>query len=70
MGCLVRKWLKENQYIIRAWIWIALIIPGVIWWKESVLFVIILSLAANIDTALGAHEAHKARKENGNSEKE
>lgn len=54
--------------MIRAVIYIALIIPGVIWWKESVLFVILLSLGANIDTALGAHEAHKARKENGNSD--
>lgn len=61
----MREWLKENQYLIRAIIYMALVIPGVIWWRESVLFVIILSLGANIDTALGAHEAHKARKEQG-----
>jgi hypothetical protein len=59
----MRKWTKENQYLIRAIIYMGLVIPGVIWWRESVLFVIILSLGANIDTALGAHEAHKARKE-------
>jgi hypothetical protein len=64
----VRDWLRENQYLIRAWVYIALTIPGVIWWRESVLFVILLSLGANIDTALGAHEAHKSRRENGNQQ--
>ncbi len=61
----MRKWLKRNQYLIRAIVYMALVIPGVLFWRESVLFVIILSLGANIDTALGAHEAHRAREENG-----
>ena len=61
----MRAWVKENQYLIRAWVYILMVVPGVLLWRESVLFVIMLSLGANIDTALGAHEARKARKENG-----
>lgn len=57
------KWLKDNQYLIRAWIYIALVLPAVLWWKESILFVILISLGANIDTSLGAHEARKSREE-------
>lgn len=59
----MRAWLKDNQYLIRAYIYIGLVTPAVIWWKDSILFVILISLGANIDTSLGAHEARKSRKE-------
>ena len=36
---------------------LALTIPAVLWWRESVLFVILLSLATQISTELGASEA-------------
>lgn len=35
----------------------ALAIPAVLWWKESILFVILLSLATQISTEAGAAEA-------------
>jgi hypothetical protein len=35
----------------------ALTIPAVLWWRESVLFVILLSLATQISTELGVAEA-------------
>lgn len=35
----------------------ALTVPAVIWWAESVLFVILLSLATQISSSLSASEA-------------
>jgi hypothetical protein len=35
----------------------ALTIPAVLWWRESVLFVILLSLATQVSTELGVAEA-------------
>lgn len=35
----------------------ALAVPGVLWWRESVLFVILLSLATQVSTELGSAEA-------------
>lgn len=35
----------------------ALTIPAVLWWKESILFVILLSLATQISTEFGAAAA-------------
>lgn len=36
---------------------IVLAIPGVLWWKDSILFVILVSLATQAYTSLGAAEA-------------
>jgi hypothetical protein len=57
------KWLKDNQYAVRAAFWGAMAIPTLIWWRDSVALVLVISLATQIDTSLGAHEARKARKE-------
>lgn len=35
----------------------ALAVPACLWWKQSILFVILLSLATQISTELGAAEA-------------
>jgi hypothetical protein len=36
---------------------VLLAIPGVLWWKHSILFVILLSLATQAYTSLGSAEA-------------
>lgn len=51
--------------MLEAGIWLLLLIPTLLWWKESILWVAFMSLYANYKTCIGAHEAHKARKENG-----
>lgn len=56
------RWLADNQYRLFGWLWIALAIPTLVWWKESVLWVALMSLYANSITAFGAHEARRARK--------
>lgn len=39
---------------------VLLAIPGVLWWRESILFVILLSLFTQAWTSLGAAEAAEA----------
>lgn len=41
-------------------VWAALAIPGIIWWKESILFIIILSLYANFAGEFAAYQAARA----------
>lgn len=56
------RWLRENQFRLFGFLWILLAIPTLLWWKESVLWVALMSLYANSVTAFGAHEARRARR--------
>ena len=58
------RWLKDNQYAVRAGFWTCMAVPILLFWRDSVALVLMISLATQIDTSLGAHEARKARKEN------
>lgn len=42
---------------LRAAIWTASIIPAVLWWHNSVLFVIVASIYANVESGIAAAEA-------------
>lgn len=53
----------EKRHLILALLWVALAIPAFLWWQQSVLFVIILSLYANFEASLAAYNAQKANKE-------
>lgn len=48
-----RVWIHRTATIIC----VLLAIPGVLWWSESVLFVILISLATQAWTSWGASEA-------------
>jgi hypothetical protein len=43
-------------------IWIVLIIPTLLWWRESILWVAFMSLYANIATHWGAYQSARAEK--------
>jgi hypothetical protein len=58
-------WLKANQYLLRAWFWIIMAPVTILWLKDSILWIAMMSLYANVETALGAHEARRGRDENG-----
>lgn len=40
------RWLRRFHLLMMT-VWLGLSIPGILWWRESILFVIILSLYAN-----------------------
>lgn len=52
----------ERRHMILAVTWVVLAIPALLWWKDSVLFVIILSLYANMEASLAAYNAQRKEK--------
>lgn len=55
-------WYKKNRHLCEAYLWVVLAIPSILWWKNSILWVITISLYANYKTAISANEGRKARK--------
>jgi hypothetical protein len=53
------RWLARFHLAMMA-VWVGLAIPGLIFWKESVTFVIILSLYANFAGEAAAWQASRA----------
>ena len=49
----------------KAHIWIVLAVPSVLWWRDSIIFVILLSLFANYESSMAEYKGDKAREENG-----
>ncbi|QBZ72709.1 hypothetical protein SEA_GODONK_90 [Gordonia phage GodonK] len=60
----VRRWIGENNHKIQGYIWIFLGIPTIVWWKDSVLWVALMSIYANAEASFSADQAKEARKEN------
>lgn len=54
-------WRGIDQHQKEKYFWVLMAIPTLLWWKDSVLWVAIMSLYANYKTADGAHEALKAQ---------
>jgi hypothetical protein len=52
------KW--RNFHAAMTAVWALLAIPTVLWWKESILWVAIMSLWANIGTHWGAYQASRS----------
>ena len=55
-----KNW-HRNHHLWEAILWVVLAIPTLIWWKESILWVALMSIYANFKTAIGAHEGRQAR---------
>ncbi|WP_418345294.1 hypothetical protein [Rhodococcus pyridinivorans] len=51
--------LCEHRHRILGWMWILLAVPALLWWQESILFVILMSIYANAEASFAAHEAKK-----------
>lgn len=49
-------------HLIAACVWAALAIPTVLWWRDSVLWVAIMSLWANVAAHWSAYQAAHAEK--------
>lgn len=46
-------------------VWVVLIPPTLIWWKESILWVLLISIYANIVSHWSAYQAVRAEESNG-----
>jgi len=52
-------WITRNRHRLFGWAWILLAIPSVLWWKDSIIWVILLSLYANAEASFAAHHAKR-----------
>lgn len=50
----------KRCHLVAAVMWVGLAIPSVIWWKDSVLWVILISIYANIVGHLSGYSAARA----------
>ncbi|EFE94177.1 MULTISPECIES: hypothetical protein [Serratia] len=50
----------KKAHLAMSFLWIILAIPSVIWWKNSVLWVIIISIYANVVGHLAGYTAARA----------
>ena len=60
----VWEWLKDdlNRDYVELYAWYILLVPTVVWWKESILWVSFMSLYAIWDTQRTKIEAKKAKR--------
>jgi hypothetical protein len=49
-------------HLILTWMWVLLIVPTIFWWKESILFIGIVSVYANVVSHWTAYQAARAEK--------
>lgn len=64
MDFLKRAWhaLAHRPHRTATFVMLLLVIPTVLWWKDSILWVLLLSLYANVYTSIGADEAQQAKR--------
>lgn len=64
------SWLtRRNVHLGLGVLWILLLIPAFLFWKESILFVIVMSIYANVEASFAAREGASAEKEQKESRK-
>jgi hypothetical protein len=59
------RWFLDHQpeiHLALTIIWILLIVPSLLWWRDSVLWVILLSLWANIASHFAGWSAARAER--------
>lgn len=54
--------ILRRFHLVMVFVWLALSVPGILFWKESILFVIILSLYANVAAEFSAYQGARAEK--------
>jgi hypothetical protein len=60
---MMRTFLRRYHLVMMA-VWPALAVPAVLWWKDSIVFVILLSLYANFAGDFSGYQAARAEEEN------
>lgn len=53
------RWLRRFHLMMMI-VWAVLAVPGILWWRESILFVIILSIYANFAAEAAAYQGARS----------
>jgi hypothetical protein len=59
----MKEWWNQNHDMLEAYFWVIMAVPTLLWWKDVVLWVALMSLYANAKTAHSAHKAERAKQE-------
>lgn len=63
MNFIIKGMKASTLHTVLTLVWVALIIPTLLWWRESVFWVAVMSLWANIASHWAAREAAKAKEQ-------
>ncbi len=58
------EWLGRIHLTLMC-VWASLIVPTLLWWSHSVLWVALMSIWANFAAHAAAYQAHREQKESG-----
>ena len=62
----MRAVLRSSRFhLVMACVWAALLVPTLLWWKSSILWVAAMSLYANIASHWGAYQGARAERRAG-----
>lgn len=53
------NWLRVHYHRLLATFWVTMLVPTVLWWKEAVVWVAIMSIYANVESSMAADAANK-----------
>lgn len=59
--------LLKRYHLAMMCVWPVLAVPAVLWWKDSIIFVILLSLYANFAGDFSGYQGSRAEEENSES---
>ncbi len=59
-------WVRSHRHLVMAGVWAVLVIPTLLVWADSVLWVAFLSLYANFASEIAAYHATNAEKNSEN----
>lgn len=55
-----RRPSPRRVHLVMTWVWVGLAVPTLLWWRDSVLFVALISLYANFVGHLSCYQASRA----------
>lgn len=59
------KFFRSSRFhLCMTLVWAAIAIPAVLWWKESILFVVVVSIYANFVGHFSAYQAARSEETN------
>jgi ABC-type bacteriocin/lantibiotic exporter with double-glycine peptidase domain len=61
MKIIIKRLKASTIHTVLTLVWVVLVLPTLFWWQESVMWVALMSLWANIASHWAAREAAKAK---------
>ncbi|MCF8784117.1 hypothetical protein [Rhodococcus ruber] len=53
--------IRRHRHRILGWMWVLLAIPTLLWWKDAIVWVALMSIYANAEASFAAHAAQSSQ---------